>query len=355
MVLLRPTITHPNPNTDPPNPEPICLLCGVKRKWIARWNLKTKQHMLVPSHEIEEAYFTDCPRLWSMFCRANRLIRTVIKEPNRKFRLTGINMLRFDHGPYYTPTDPAMARIGGPRYAGYDDTHFTQFYAASITRQPRHYEGSVVGYIVHAHCWALFSQIEGLKLNKAALAQVVQTCRKFWHRNELWGAYGSILDSKIGPSEPYFNAEYGCDFFLSPLVVGAVQEAIIRAKEENLRFASTKAIVPLCRFSGLPLEIAVLIAELVCPVQYTPNDVNDMREMLLAFRWKLPDWFWRKRWSKHLFIELGAKGGTAPVDWLLWLNLLGLVSDPDWFRYSGLANRERVVGIILALENIYVQ
>jgi hypothetical protein len=249
-----------------------------------------------------------------------------------------------------------MARIGGPRYVGYDDTQFTQFYAASITRrQPRHYEGSVVGYTVHAHCSALFSQIEGLKLNKTALANVVQTCRKFWHKKDLWGAYESILDCEIGPSEPYFNVEYGCNFFLSPLVVGAVQEAIIRAKEENLRFASTKDIVPRCRFSGLPLEIAVLIAELVCPVQYMPNDVNHIREMLLAFHWKLPDWFWRKRWSKHLFIELGAKDGTAPVDWLLWLNLLGLVSDPDWFRHSGLPNRERVVGIILALENIYVQ
>jgi hypothetical protein len=91
MVLLRPTIISGNPSTNGVTPEPICLLCGVaitdaddesskedksrrRRKWIARWNLKTKQHMLVPSHEIEEAYFTDCPRLLSMFCRASEYL-----------------------------------------------------------------------------------------------------------------------------------------------------------------------------------------------------------------------------------------------------------------------------------------
>jgi hypothetical protein len=218
---------------------------------------------------------------------------TVIKESDSKFRLTGINMLERGQGPHYIPTDPAIARIGGKNSAGYDNTVFTQFYAASINLQPRQYQGSLVGYIVHAHCWALFGQIEGLQLNQATIAKLVQTCRKFLNKNEIWGISGIMYS--VGPCDPFCEPEYGCDIYQSPLVIGAVQKAILKAKEDALRSSSTRSITPLRHFINLPFEIAILIAEIICPVNYTLFQVNDTREMLSVFKWSLPDWFWRRR------------------------------------------------------------
>jgi hypothetical protein len=94
---------------------------------------------------------------------------------------------------------------------------------------------------------------------------------------------------KFGPRDLFSNSKYGCDIYQSQLVVSAVQETIIYAKEENMRLSSTKTICEFSHISNLPVEVAILIAEMVCPVKYTLNDVYDTRKMLLAFRWKFPD------------------------------------------------------------------
>jgi hypothetical protein len=52
------------------------------------------------------------------------------------------------------------------------------------------------------------------------------------------------------------------------------------------------------------MELTVLISEYVCPEDYTLDDVEDMRNMLLAFQWNLPDWFWRRWFREDLFFEL---------------------------------------------------
>ncbi|KAJ5530326.1 hypothetical protein N7527_003719 [Penicillium freii] len=122
---------------------------------------------------------------------------TVIKESDTKYRLTGI-YIAMHHAayPYYTPNNPAMARIGGKKGADnhtvggrrinrYEDHDFTEFNAANIGRQPSHYKGKLFGYIIHAHCWVLFGRIEGLKLKEAKLAKLVQVCRNYWRKKQI--------------------------------------------------------------------------------------------------------------------------------------------------------------------------
>jgi hypothetical protein len=69
--------------------------------------------------------------------------------------------------------------------------------------------------------------------------------------------------------------------------------------------------------------------------------------MLSVFALELPHAFWRSRLQskRELFFEVDLLE-TDSVDWqLLWLGLMGLLSD-KWYSSSGLANRERLVGQI---------
>ncbi|CDM31600.1 hypothetical protein PROQFM164_S02g001750 [Penicillium roqueforti FM164] len=259
---------------------------------------------MVPSREVEKSDFGNFPTDMVMLV-------SIIKESDTKYRLTGINILNHSaESPYYTPNDPEMARIGGrkgtaPDQVGNED--FTEFYGTSIGRQPSQYKGKVVGYIIHASCWVLFNQVEGLKLKEAKLAKLVQVCRKHWRKNTMWRLY-----------------------------------------DNNLRISS--------RSSNIPLEVAILIAEWVCPIKHTLSDIKNTGNMLLVFGWNLPDWFWQRRLDEGLFIELDKlKKEMSPVGWQLRLNLMCLVVGRTEFRSSsGLASRERVLKSILALEKPYL-
>lgn len=237
--------------------------------------------------------------------------------------------------PYYTPNDPTKARISGSEHARYNGKVFTRFYAASIERQPREYKGKTIGYFVHAHCWALFGQIEGLTLNVAPLAKFVQVCRKYWKNNELWEIW-----SDMSPLDHW-------DMYRNPFVVPAIHEAIDCKKMERYPPSSC--------FSNLPLEIALLICQLVCPVtDYTEDDIKDTKSLLLVFGWELPEWFWRARLNCRLFFELEKmRKAGSPVCWQSWLNLMNLVADRSRFVSTSLANRERIMGVMRDLDKAY--
>ncbi|KAJ5953868.1 hypothetical protein N7501_008147 [Penicillium viridicatum] len=336
----------PYPSTGGVLPRPACLLCGItipdthqfglgkghclpliqERQWKGLCKPGVK-HVMVPSCEVENTFTSNSPRLWSC------LYRALIKESDTKYRLTGINVMQ--DRPYYTPNDPTKARISGSEHARYNGKVFTRFYAASIERQPREYKGKTIGYFVHAHCWALFGQIEGLTLNVAPLAKFVQVCRKYWKNNELWEIW-----SDMSPLDHW-------DMYRNPFVVPAIHEAIDCKKMERYPPSSC--------FSNLPLEIALLICQLVCPVtDYTEDDIKDTKSLLLVFGWELPEWFWRARLNCRLFFELEKmRKAGSPVCWQSWLNLMNLVADRSRFVSTSLANRERIMGVMRDLDKAY--
>lgn len=247
---------------------------------------------------------------------------------------------------------PHSQAVGGSRINRCEDDDFTQFYAANIGRQPSHYKGKLLGYIIHAHCWVLCSQIEGLKLKEAKLAKLVQVCRNHWRHNKLW----KLIDYNVEfivPHQVLSEFEYGFDIYQNPLVVPEVQKAMNCANVESLRESRSRHLPS--HFSSIPLEVAVLITEWICPVKYTLDDIKNTGNMLLVFGWKLPDLFWQGRMDDHLFIELDKlKKARSPVGWQLRLNLMCLVVDRTRFSSNGLASRERVLGVILDLEKAYL-
>ncbi|KAJ5212361.1 uncharacterized protein N7498_004007, partial [Penicillium cinerascens] len=352
-------------------PPPTCLLCGIelpqfvhsgisnmlkpelfrKDRWKKYWKQSPK-HVMVPSTELEEAYLSDFPLLGSCFCRANSLTITVMKESESSYHLTGINQILYRQDePLHTPNDPAMARIGGKTNARYDNLHFTSFYAANIGRRPVQFHGKKIGYIVHAYCWVLFERVLETKLTQRNLARFVRTSRKYWRNNELWGLRDDRI-SEVEPNQNLSSPELGYDdIYQNPLATPAVQKAIDIAKVEAER--SDYCL----RKTSFPLEISVLIAEWVCPLNYTENDINNTKNMLLAFQWKLPDFFWRARLNEFLFVELDElKKAKFPVDWqVLRLGLMRLVSDRKWYLASGLGDRERVLGIMVDIKKAYLE
>jgi hypothetical protein len=130
-----------------------------------------------------------------------------------------------------------------------------------------------------------------------------------------------------------------------PEVQKAIQKAINSATK-------TKDKCIRSRCSPIPLEVAIMIAEWTCPIDYTPADVKNTRNMLSAWHWTLPDWFWKRRLKEDIFIELiSFRESNHSIDWqALRLDLMGLVSDREWYFYSGLPNRERVLGFMTAIK-----
>ncbi|CAI7655928.1 unnamed protein product [Penicillium glandicola] len=272
----------------------------------------------------------------------------LMRESDTKYRLTGINQVQHRQGPFYNPTDPTIARISGKKNPKYDDQVFTQFNSASIGRQPREYKGKTIGYFVHAHCWALFGRVEGLKINHASLAKFILVCRKYWKNNELWEISDYVHWFSIDRDKVASNLKYDWDIYQNPLIVPAIQEA--------LDCAEIKCHHP-SQFSNIPLEVAILISERVCPIiDYTVDDIKDTRNMLIEFGWELPEWFWRARLNEHLFFELNklSKKGSSK-DGQLRLDLMSLVADQSRFASSGLANRERVLATMFALDKAYTE
>ena len=107
------------------------------------------------------------------------------------------------------------------------------------------------------------------------------------------------------------------------------------------------------RYSDVPLEVAIMIAELICPVDYTPADLKNTRNMLSVLQWTLPDWFWKRRLKEEIFIELNSlREANCSIDWQgLRLDLMGLVFDKNWYVFSGLPNRERVLGLMTGIKS----
>lgn len=272
----------------------------------------------------------------------------MIKESDTKYRLTGINIIRPEASdPYHFPDDQALARIGGKEKAPYDEREFTPFYAARFNRRPPQYRGKLLGFIVHASCWVLFGRVLEPGLTGIKPAKFVRASRRYWRDNQLEAIYDYNVNSGE-PRQPLLELDYECDIFQNPLVP-TLQKAIDHAKNEK------QSLHP-C-FDKIPLEIVIMISEWVCPIEHTEDDIQNMRNTLLAFHWKLPDWFWRVRLDEVLLLELSmVKDATALLNSQSHkLDLMSLALNPTWYNSSGLANRKRVLGIMVGIKKAYLK
>lgn len=260
--------------------------------------------------------------------------------------------------PFRFPTDPEIASIG----RSYDSDEkirensdiFTRFWAANMEKQPSRYQGELHGFIIHAHCWVLLSRITGATPipTEINLKHLVLSSRKYWRNQKLRGLVSGRIRWFSPDQVLQVPNQYGCDFYQNPLMIPALQEVITREKSRAGNMQSRPGL------TGFPLEINTMISEWVCPIDYILKDVKNMRNMVLAFQWKLPDWFWRRRLMLNedsLFeLDILQKSGS-PVDWqILRLDLMDLLLDQEWYSRSGLPNRKRIIKNILTIKELGV-
>lgn len=211
-----------------------------------------------------------------------------------------------------------------------------------------------MGYVFHHYCWEILGHLAGKELIEKSLGQVVQAARQYWKtRNELgviefshkeWGVIDLDTLTRAQIREvPYLRCKlyhHGCDIYVNPWIIPELQNTIQLAQTMIEERKSSY-------LNRLPLEISLLVAEIICPIIYTQADVQNMRNMLSVFVLNFPDTFWRSRLlsKRELFFEVDLLE-TDSVDWqFLWLGLMALLSDKR-YNSSGLAHRERILGPI---------
>ena len=250
-----------------------------------------------------------------------------------------------------------MARIGGSKNdPQYDEDSFVQFYPRSLyprnlTRQPSQHKKKQIGYVVHAHCWVLLNYVIDTTLVEENFKKFVLAARKHWRGFEMWEDYRNIdrgfLVKRLICAQTF---DYGYNITPNPLNVPEVQKAIDRARKfrrEHIKSPSSKA----------SLDVAVMIAEFICPIDYTMSDLRNIRKILSAFQWRPLDWFWERRLKGHTYFEVNKLRETSsPIDWqALWLDLIDLISDREWYPSSGLANRERILKLMIAIKSNFLE
>lgn len=206
---------------------------------------------------------------------------------------------------------------------------------------PSLYQHKNMGYVFHYYCWEILGHLVGKELIEKALDQVVQAARQYWQTHKGWATsdldtlfYAQLDEVSYVRCESYVR---GCDIFVNPWIIPELQNIIQHAQNMVGKRKSSY-------LNRLPLEISLLVAEIICPIIYTQSAVQDMRNMLSVFALNLPNGFWGSRLQskRDLFFEVDLLE-TASVDWqLLWLGLMDLLSD-KWYNSSGLAHRERIL------------
>ncbi|KAJ5496698.1 hypothetical protein N7463_008685 [Penicillium fimorum] len=167
------------------------------------------------------------------------------------------------------------------------------------------------------------------------MEKFIRAAQEYWRDNKLWGINGFSLrlEKYQGLLRPYNKARFNA-----------------RDSESNRHGEEQKGGTH--PYSNIPLDIAIVIAKWICPINYTPADVRNIRNMLVAWQWELPDGFWKRRLKEEdiLFELESLREANYSIDWQsLRLDLMALVSDRNWYVFSGLANRVRVLSFMTAI------
>ncbi|CAI7579828.1 unnamed protein product [Penicillium pancosmium] len=321
-------------------------------------------HLILPSTVVERANFTKFPYLSSCYYRA------IVKScSTSEYYLTGIGLT----GPpsckgqfIYLPRDKNSAQICSRKIIStFDNARFRQFFLAGVEdRHSKNYKGKNMGFPFHAHCWEILRHLLGKDTIEKRPGAIVQAAREYWrsgnieyapiwgidHTMDLWqGGTRPVEDSPAGSLRLSWGLLYqkGINVYLSPWIVPEIQKAIKLARDQRAQASLTKSSY----LGRLPIEVFLLVIEIICPFKYTRIDISNVRNLLCVFDLEVPECFWKSRVQphRHLFFELDLfeEEDYDSLGWqFLWLGFMDLVADTrDWeeAESSGLTNRGRVL------------
>ncbi|KAF7114715.1 hypothetical protein CNMCM5793_009666 [Aspergillus hiratsukae] len=363
-----------------------CVICGAEIPLYERgevfeeredWKRPVMKHrnksVIVPAKELEQTDFVKYPHAWSFFVRA------ILDDPKTgQMSLSGIS-----HGsslkPWELPIprDPQRAFI---RNLALAENHWNaDFHMANLFGRDKNREaGERIGYPIHPHCWLLLKRFVGHDLIMSNLHAFVRAIGEFWKANKKhWRIFldhvsvdgvecvddepGSPCTHWLKEPRTYTSAEDREHFAMlanwrdelrewhspgSPLRIPDIQSLItqnIQPQKDNSGQGQCEIQPPVfC----LPLDIAVMVVDLIYETQpHCQQRIDDIRNLLEAFRWRLPNTYWQARCNTELLFEFDdlIKAGTA-VNWLgLCLGIEELLLDDNWYCNSGLNNRARTL------------
>lgn len=284
----------------------------------------------------------------------------VTSDRNGRFHLRGICIADWRCSELVdfavVPKDSSKARIG-PRSVGIPvlpgpprhDPAFARFRLRGIRdARPEQQPSPGTGYLIHAHCWILLgrevcepmqTKLECLDLNK-----LVQTARSLRAADkDSW-----TFRADRSPANPLVIPR------IRTIVALAERAVKLTRRAKSSAVQSIQETHPTHPMNGVPMDIALLIAEDICRPDCNSWEATNLRNLLSVFEWALPESFWRRRVNENVFFELKElRKSNTPVNWqLLRLELMQIHGYPLNYR-SGLRVRIQVLETLKELMSAY--
>lgn len=144
----------------------------------------------------------------------------------------------------------------------------------------------------------------------------------------------------------------------NPVIVPEIQALINRAIQDHSENDSTRRSQHAAAFDTPP-EIAVMVVNTIYDdIYYSQASIDDLRNMLIAFQWKLPDSYWQSRSKKDLIFEFDdlIQSNNSMVDWqFLCLGTEELFLRDGWYDNGGLKNRGRTFKLLRGLKRVFIE
>lgn len=291
----------------------------------------------------------------------------VLDDPKRgRLTISGISPhiimeARKEKHPAPIMTDPEKAVFfPGPLTAHPKWT--VKFHMANLFETDWNREnGERVGYTMHPHCWLLVDRFLGHDIVKQDLRAFVQAIETYWRADRtLW------MPDLRHPTREYPCYDNAAPWIrqncppcsampldrshvsASPLIIRDIQSLSTRATAEHEKSLGHAAKLR-ATVANVPAEIIKTIIDTIWQSRPPCRErIHDVRSVMEAFQWRLPDSYWRSRCSPDLVFEVQdlVKAGTH-IDWAYFcLGLHELLLQEDWYCNSGLYFRGRILHLV---------
>ncbi|KAI9924212.1 hypothetical protein MW887_007162 [Aspergillus wentii] len=335
---------------------------------LPEWNNRTRT-ALCSDHKFNKIYFKT-PWMWGTFVRF--LIDNSTRDngqPGQRYQLSGVGQLGCWQRDYRVsvPRDEDVVIVGRPPPRQREE-------AVSIGPMPiTSHDSSHFGtHQFHDRCWQVVSRVfssiiveQSLDLFVRSILQRCQSyeCERLFRtpprseRKEYIAEYCRIRRNTIREDfhqGPLKYVQHRVDRFHAsiarekkiiphdPLNILELRDLIEEATRLRVRpEAETSQRGIVYRLPYLPLGVQMVIVDLL-------HRVLDMRHLLLAFDWRLPDAYWRSRLPKHVVFEYEDLQ-HAHLDWeYLCLGVLDMMKTSHALRH-----RERTLSNLKAIRTIF--
>ncbi|KAB8201642.1 hypothetical protein BDV34DRAFT_237473 [Aspergillus parasiticus] len=346
------------------DPYLCCVLCGIEsflyigselRKAHKDWGVwaerkvNKRKSLIVPAAELEQLDLETDPPMWSFFYRA------ILDDPKTdRLSISGISLyLMVDRKKHRLMIDSDKALVfPGPKMA-YQRWNISFRRANLFETDWNREKGLVIGYAMHPHCWLLVDRFLGHGVVKQDLRTFIQAIEIFWGTDRtLWMPdliHGTSEYSCYDHAAPWIKhncPRYGAGNFnrthmsSSPFIIRDIQRLTTGARLRSI-------------VANVPVEVIMIIIDTIYESRPPcPERIQDTRNVLEAFQWKLPDSYWPRRCNPSLIFEAQdvIKAGTQ-IDWVYFcLGLHELLLQEDWYCNSGLYFRGWILYLVECIE-----